>query len=226
MSKNQEHLEAARRLVKYLAGEGIRLPHLKSLEALAAVHNAPNWNVLQSTRLADDSSELGRSRHALRKVSELLEALTATGSLDHAYDTGDVHPDEINRTCDLVDDVLGEANKKAEIAFDFLPQYHMVRKLLDVTVGLLHRYVPSDTVEHDGIVSVLRGFEDTTVWGSWDLRSLENMSEWVREERDITEEKSRTAYKLALYDFVEAHEPNESDTSMLDACLTRRLDAV
>lgn len=46
MSKNQKHIEAARRLEEYLLSEGIRLPHRKALEAVARVENERNWNML------------------------------------------------------------------------------------------------------------------------------------------------------------------------------------
>lgn len=46
MSKNQKHIESARRLEEYLLSEGIRLPHRKALEAVARVENERNWNML------------------------------------------------------------------------------------------------------------------------------------------------------------------------------------
>lgn len=48
MSKNQNHIEAARRLETYLLSEGIRLSHRKALEAVARVGNERNWNLLSA----------------------------------------------------------------------------------------------------------------------------------------------------------------------------------
>lgn len=46
-----EYKAQADRLAKYLASvHGVKLKHTASLEAVAAVHNAKSWNVLQASR--------------------------------------------------------------------------------------------------------------------------------------------------------------------------------
>jgi hypothetical protein len=58
MSKNQNQIEAARRLETYLLSEGIRLPHRKALEAVARVENERNWNLLSARANETESAPM------------------------------------------------------------------------------------------------------------------------------------------------------------------------
>jgi hypothetical protein len=67
MSKNLNHIEAARRLETYLLSEGIRLPHRKALEAVARVGNERNWNLLSARA---DEAESASMQAAISEVQK------------------------------------------------------------------------------------------------------------------------------------------------------------
>jgi hypothetical protein len=60
MSNYRDQTDAARRLEQYLLSQNIRLSHCKALEALAAVANAPNPNMMLSEQSRSEQPQSAR----------------------------------------------------------------------------------------------------------------------------------------------------------------------